>query len=318
MRFLTYASGEKGLPGILLPQGVVDLNTLFDLAGDDKRARFSSLREFISSSPQAARHARLALEACSWPELRRRNGLLPLEEISIQTPLADTHKLVLLAGNYREHIREVGFQVPPSPESITPQFFIKPASTTLTGPDEPIQLPRQSRWVDWEVELAVVLGKGGRYIPEDQALDFVFGYTILNDVSERKFNHDLAGRFLREKDPFFDWLHGKWFDSFAPMGPVVVTPDEIGDPQNLRITLKHNGVIQQESNTSQMLHSIPYMIHKLSHIMTIEPGDVLSTGTPGGVGVSKGIQLRPGDEVICEVENIGELRNPVVASEGLK
>jgi 2-keto-4-pentenoate hydratase/2-oxohepta-3-ene-1,7-dioic acid hydratase in catechol pathway len=311
MRFLMYSREGSRHPGILISQGVVDLNILFNLARDGVQMRFSSLREFIASSPNAVEEVKVALEACRLGVLRNQNGIIPLDEITIKAPLPDTHKLVLLAGNYQEHIREVGFRVPPSAGSITPQFFLKPASTTVIGPEEPVILSRQNSWVDWEVELAVVFGKRGRDIPEEKALDFVFGYTILNDISERKFNQNLTNRFLREKDPFFDWLHGKWFDSFAPMGPVIVTREEISDPHDLHLTLKHNGIVQQAGHTSQMLHKIPYLIHKLSQILSIEPGDVLSTGTPGGVGISKGILLKAGDELICDIEPIGKLRNTI-------
>jgi 2-keto-4-pentenoate hydratase/2-oxohepta-3-ene-1,7-dioic acid hydratase in catechol pathway len=237
---------------------------------------------------------------------------IPLDQLNLQAPLRDTKKLILLAGNYVEHIREVGYKIPPSPHSISPQFFMKPPSTTIIDPEMDIVLPPNAIWFDWEVELAVVIARGGKDISEERAIDHIFGYTILNDISERKFNSRMPDRFVREKDLLFDWLHGKWFDSSAPMGPCLVTKDSMPDPHNLRISLERNGIIEQDGSTSDMIHNIPFLIHKLSRIMTLEPGDVISTGTPSGVGISKGIQLQKGDELVCRIEGIGVLRNMVM------
>jgi 2-keto-4-pentenoate hydratase/2-oxohepta-3-ene-1,7-dioic acid hydratase in catechol pathway len=190
---------------------------------------------------------------------------------------------------------------------------MKPPSTTKIGPGDPLLLCRNSNWVDWEVKLAMVIGEGGRNISGREAEEHIFEYTILNDVSEREFNAELPDRFMREKERFMDWLHGKWFESFAPMGPAVVTKDEIPDPHDLAISLCRNGEIQQKANTAQMIHEIPYLIHKLSEIMTLEPGDVIATATPSGVGHSKGLRLEPGDVIECCIEAIGVLENPVRA-----
>lgn len=311
MRYVQYSRGGSPHPGLLYNESVIDLTALLELLGPPVPRGLCSLRAFIEAGEQLWEVVTHGLGSTDWDTLQQLSGCYALDEVAFEAPLQDAHKLILLAGNYREHIREVGYRVPQAPESVTPQFFMKPPSTTVIGPGQSVRLSRGSIWVDWEAELAVVIGKRGRYISEDQAMDFVFGYTILNDISERAFNSELTNRFVREKDPFFDWLHGKWFDTFAPMGPAVVTSDEIPDPHGLKITLYRNGMIEQDGNTSQMIHCIPYLIHRLSQIMTLEPGDVLSTGTPSGVGHSKGLRLEDGDVLECQVEGLGTLRNPI-------
>jgi 2-keto-4-pentenoate hydratase/2-oxohepta-3-ene-1,7-dioic acid hydratase in catechol pathway len=314
MRYVQYKFGERIRPGLFHEGRVIDLNDLLTTLEHPQR-EFISLRSFIEAGES------------TWsviPKDIKKDFVSTLPgfeigtgkgDVTLEAPLRDAHKLILLAGNYREHIREVGFKVPQKSEAVTPQFFMKPPSTTVIGPGQSIILPRIGIWLDWEVELGVIIGKHGKYIPESDALEHVFGYTIINDISERAFNSKVRNRTMREKDPFMDWLHGKWFDTFAPMGPAIVTKDEVPNPHNLHITLKRNGKVEQNANTSQMLHSVPYLIHKLSQIMTIEPGDILATGTPSGVGYSKGLCLADGDILECYVELIGLLRNPVACEQ---
>jgi len=315
MRYVQYTRQGRAHPAVLYKDQVINLSRLLRLMQHPAAGNMHSLRTFIEAGEALWSALRDRLETIDLQVLASKLPLYPVGEVTLDAPLRNTHKLILLAGNYREHIREAGFRVPESSERITPQFFMKPPSTTVIGPGQPICLPRNGVWVDWEVELAVVIGKRGRHIPASQAMSFVFGYTIVNDVSERRYNSQISNRFLREKDPFMDWLHGKWFDTFAPMGPAVVTPGEIPDPHNLRLALRRNGKLEQDANTSQMLHGVPYLIHKLSEIMTLEPGDVIATGTPAGVGHSKGIFLKAGDIIECHIEGIGTLTNPVVAEE---
>lgn len=312
MKFLSYSirNARKDIrPGILLENQILDLSQLLMLTDLNFPER-GTLRDFIELGGDALQVVKKFLEM--QPDF---GGLerLPVQEIILQAPVPDARKLILLAGNYVKHISEVGFRVPPSGEKVTPQFFMKPPSTTIIGPEQPICLSTHNTWVDWEVELAVVIGKAGRDIASEKAMTYIFGYTIINDISERKFNENIKDRFDREKDPFMDWLHGKWFDGFAPMGPCVVTTDEILDPHSLRLILEYNGEVQQEGSTADMLHSIPFLIHKLSQIMTIEPGDIIATGTPSGVGVSKGLQLEPGDILTCKIDSIGELKTPIIS-----
>jgi 2-keto-4-pentenoate hydratase/2-oxohepta-3-ene-1,7-dioic acid hydratase in catechol pathway len=230
--------------------------------------------------------------------------------VKLCPPLARPGKIVCLAGNYREHIVESGYVAPTQADIITPQLFLKP-STAIIGDGDDIIIGSQNNTVGWETELAVVIGKRGRNIQAENAYDYVFGYTILNDVSERGLNSRIENRTRREMDGFFDWLAGKWFDGFAPSGPWIVTADEIDDPHNLEIKLNVNGHTRQQGNTGDMLFPIPEQIAYISSIMTLEPGDIISTGTPVGAGVGGAASLQDGDEMVCEIEGIGTLRNKV-------
>ena len=312
MKFLSYSRKnfpDERKPGMLRGDRIIDLSDLLRQVGLSF-PEGGTLRDFIELGSDALQLVEEYINAQQLDSL----DSVPRGEVALQAPLGDARKLILLAGNYIEHIREVGFRVPPSGDQVTPQFFMKPPSTTIIGPDQSVEISDHNLWVDWEVELAVVIAGAGRDVPLEDAMQYVFGYTILNDISERKFNSRIEDRFEREKDPLFDWLHGKWFDGFAPMGPCVVTKDEIPDPHSLQLLLYHNGKIQQEGSTADMLHPVPYLIHKLSEIMTIEPGDVIATGTPSGVGVSKGRKLEEGDVVTCKIDPIGELRTPIISS----
>ena len=230
-------------------------------------------------------------------------------EGELLAPIPCPPKLLLLAGNYAEHIREGGGEAAEK-ETTTPRVFMKPPDITVIATEEPIIIPKNVGWIDWEAELAVVIGKGGKYISADEAYNYVAGYTILNDISERTLKIDKE-REEREGDDFFDWLLGKWIDTFAPMGPCMVTKDEIPNPHDLRITLKVNGVTKQDSNTGNMIFNIAELIEFISKYITLAPGDVISTGTPEGIGITQGEKLEAGDVVEVEIENIGILRNPV-------
>jgi 2-keto-4-pentenoate hydratase/2-oxohepta-3-ene-1,7-dioic acid hydratase in catechol pathway len=231
-----------------------------------------------------------------------------LSTVTLGPPVPKPHKFLALATNYREHIAEV----PKKEDKITPYVFMKPPSTTVIATEDPIVLPKEGVAIDWELELGVIIGRKGKYIPEAEALDYVFGYTVVNDVSERKLFASKERNKDRDMDGFFDWLNGKWLDGFAPTGPVLVTRDEIGDPQNLHAQLKVNGVVKQDFNTRDMIFDIPATIAFISRIMTLEPGDIIATGTSAGVGDSQGIYLKAGDLVEGEIEQIGVLRNRVV------
>ena len=235
---------------------------------------------------------------------------LDVSSLNLAAPLARPGKIVCLAGNYREHIVESGFAAPKQSDIITQQLFLKPASAII-GDDEEIMIASNNVTVGWETELAVVIGKRGRSIQAASAYEHIFGYTILNDLSERRLNSRIENRSKRELDGFFDWLAGKWFDGFAPCGPWIVTADEISDPHNLEIKLTVNGQLRQQGNTRDMIFSIPEQIAYISSIMTLEPGDIISTGTPVGAGVGGDASLHDGDELVCEIEKIGTLRNKV-------
>src|SRR6478672_2934439 len=224
-----------------------------------------------------------------------------LSSFRVLPPIPKPGKLLCLAGNYREHIVESGYAAPEMEDVLTQQVFLKP-STCLIGDGAEIPIAANNVAVGWEVELAVVIGRGGRNIAAKDALDHVFGYTILNDISERKLNSRLTNRKKRELDVFFDWLAGKWFDGFAPCGPWIVTANEIPDPHNLGIRLFVNGELRQEANTRAMIFDIPAQIEYASSITRLEPGDIISTGTPAGAGLGSGSKaLKNGDEVVCEI-----------------
>ena len=213
-------------------------------------------------------------------------------------PIVRPRKDVFCLGqNYAAHAAESG-----SPPPTAPIYFTKPP-TTVIGPGETIPYPQGlTTRLDWEVELGVVIGLGGRDIPEARAPDHVFGYTVFNDVSARDLQYRTS-----------QWFKGKSLDGSCPMGPVIVTADEIADPQRLRLQLSVNGVARQDSNTADMIFSVARIIADLSAGMTLEPGDCISTGTPQGVGDGRKPPeyLKPGDVMEAEVERIGVLRNPV-------
>jgi len=235
----------------------------------------------------------------------------PLRDVRLRAPLPHCEKLICVASNYMAHIEEAGQEAPQDRRTVTPWLFLKP-STTIIGDGAPIVVPSEGQAIDWEVEVAAVIGRRGKHIPAGEALRYVAGYTIVNDVSERRIKVP-DGRQPREWDKFFDWLHGKWFDGFAPMGPWVVTADEIPDPQNLGLELRVNGRLRQQGNTSDMIYSVAELVAFASSIMTLAPGDVIATGTPHGVGSATGQFLQPGDVIECNVERLGTLSNPVRA-----
>ena len=197
--------------------------------------------------------------------------------------------------------------------TIVPQFFAKFPSTCIIGPDDPIPLRKRNTALDWEVELAVIIGEGGRDIAPENALRHVFGYSVLNDISERRLNTEAPGRQVRPNDTFFDWLTGKWFDGAAPLGPAIVTADEIADPQNLGIRLSLNGEKMQDSTTALMITPIAELIAYISQITRLEPGDIIATGTPEGVGMSRNLFLQHSDVLRCEIDGLGILESTVIA-----
>jgi len=231
-------------------------------------------------------------------------GLVPtgsahdLKDVRILAPIPRPPKLICIGLNYLDHAKETGQQVPDVP-TVFNKF-----TNVVIGPGESIVLPNASKAPDYEAEMAVVIGPGGRNIPTGKAMDHVFGYTIVNDVSARDIQSATS-----------QWLLGKTCDTFAPMGPWIVTADEVADPHALDIWLEIDGQRLQNSNTRELIFKIPRLIEYISSVVTLEPGDVIATGTPGGIGFKRNPQrlLKPGDEVVIHVEGIGELRNPVVA-----
>jgi 2-keto-4-pentenoate hydratase/2-oxohepta-3-ene-1,7-dioic acid hydratase in catechol pathway len=295
--------GAEGAPrlGLIENDSVIDLTAGANDGGVSPNASLSDMVSLIRDFHGLRPH----LE-----EMRGADARVGLDQVRLCAPVGRPGKLICLAGNYREHITESGYVAPAQTDVITQQLFLKP-STCLAGDGDEIVVEHNNVTVGWETELAVVIGKRGKHIPAEDAYDHVFGYTILNDVSERGLNSRLENRRKRELDKFFDWLAGKWFDTFAPCGPWLVTKDEIADPHDLEIRLTVNGELRQQGNTRDMIFSIPEQVAYVSSIMTLEPGDIISTGTPAGAGVGGDNSLRDGDQLVCEIGGIGALRNSV-------
>jgi 2-keto-4-pentenoate hydratase/2-oxohepta-3-ene-1,7-dioic acid hydratase in catechol pathway len=236
---------------------------------------------------------------------------LPTGSVRLLVPIPAPGKLMLLAGNYAKHIEEGGGRASERARTF-PYVFMKPPGTTLTHPGDPIRIPEISPdHIDWELELGVIIGKRCKGVSEADALGHVAGYTVINDISDRKFKPN-SNREERDKDGFFDWLHGKWHDTFCPCGPCVLPADECTDPQALHLTLKVNGEVEQDGSTAEMVFPVAAIIEFISSYVTLEPGDIISTGTTAGVGAAKNKYLHNGDRVDAGIENIGVLTNPVV------
>lgn len=228
--------------------------------------------------------------------------------VRLVAPLPRPRKVLAVAGNYVDHIEEGGGKaLAKSKTTIRP--FIKPSNSVI-GPDAPIRFPKWSTRLDYEAELAIVIGRTAKDVSPDEAENYIMGYSVFNDISGRSLTIG-EGREERNGDWFFDWLAGKWFDTFAAFGPAIVTPDDIGDPQNLTLTLSLNGEPRQNTNTGQMIYDCFETVSFFSHLTTLEPGDIIATGTPAGVGSTTGRFLQPGDVIEASIDGIGTLRNPV-------
>lgn len=217
------------------------------------------------------------------------------------SPVARPSKIVCVGLNYARHAEESGMEVPKEPV-----LFFK-ATTSICGPYDDVVIPKGSEKTDWEVELAVVIGKKASYVSKDEAMDYVAGYLMHNDVSERKFQLEQGGQ----------WVKGKSADTFAPLGPYLVTKDEMDDPHNLNLWLKVNGEMMQFSNTSDLIFDIPHLVSYISQYMTLLPGDVISTGTPFGVGLGLNPPryLKPGDVMELGIDDLGVSRQTTRAYE---
>ena len=277
MKLVRFGPGGQEKPGILDGNGQIrDLSAhIADLSGD------------VLTDLEAV----AALDIDSLPPVVGEPRLGPC--------VAGTGKFICIGLNYSDHAAESGLEVPSEPV-----VFMK-ATSAICGPDDPIIVPRGSTRTDWEVELGVVIGKPAKYVEEADALAHVAGYCIAHDVSEREFQTERKGQ----------WTKGKSCDSFGPIGPWLVTPDEVPDPQNLAMWLKVNGETMQDGSTARMVYGVAFLVAYLSRFMTLHPGDIISTGTPPGVGMGKKPPryLKPGDRVELGIEGLGVQRQGVIA-----
>jgi 2-keto-4-pentenoate hydratase/2-oxohepta-3-ene-1,7-dioic acid hydratase in catechol pathway len=282
MQFVTIHRAGYNEPGVWFDDQVIGL-------GD---AGFDDMISVISGGSDAMDRV------LRWIDSPPSREKLDPRTTRLAAPIPKPPKIVCIGLNYRDHAEESKMAIP-----SVPTVFAK-FPTAVTGHRHPIVLPKNSTRPDYEAELAVVIGKGGRHIPEAGWREHVFGYTILNDVSARDFQMATS-----------QWMIGKTFDTFAPTGPAIVTADEIEDPHQLAISLTLSGEVMQDSNTSNLIFKIPYLIAYLSSVFTLEPGDIIATGTPAGVGFARKPPryLKPGDEVSIRIARIGELVNPVMA-----
>lgn len=279
MKLIRFGESGKEKPGVILNDKKYDVSAF----GEDYTEQFfetdglNRLADFI------------------------KDNLLPevADDVRLGSPITRPSKLVCIGLNYADHAKETNAPLPPEPV-----IFMK-STTAIVGPFDDIMIPKNSVKTDWEVELAVVIGKKASYVEEGEAMDYVAGYVLHNDVSEREFQLERNGT----------WDKGKGCDTFAPLGPFLATPDEIADPHNLRLWLKVNGETMQDGTTSNFIFNLPHLISYTSQFMTLLPGDIISTGTPAGVGLGMKppIYLKAGDVVELGIEGLGESKQNLVA-----
>jgi 2-keto-4-pentenoate hydratase/2-oxohepta-3-ene-1,7-dioic acid hydratase in catechol pathway len=278
---------------------------IIDLArATASRVPAGDLLSLLQAGPSALAAARAAADA---------GGGQPLGSAELLAPIRRPGKLLAVAGNFQAHIEEGGGQRVDK-TVIVPKLFIKPSSAII-GPGEAVALPTVSNALDWELELAIVIGTAGRDIPLAKAREHIAGYSVINDISARSMQWGVEGREPGGFDDFFDWLNGKWGDGFAAWGPYITTTDSVTpDPNNLEMTLKVNEKVWQHGSTSDMIFSPEEIIAFASRWITLEPGDVIAGGTLDGTGDASGVYLKAGDVLAGTVGELGTLVTPVVAA----
>jgi 2-keto-4-pentenoate hydratase/2-oxohepta-3-ene-1,7-dioic acid hydratase in catechol pathway len=283
MKLARFISGGHVRPAVVTEQGMYDVSAF----GADYDAAF-----FGSDGP-----ARLK----DWWDTHGAGAPAVEDGVSLCPPVKDPSKIICIGLNYADHARETNAKVPEEPI-----LFFK-ATSSITGPNDPVTIPRGSKKTDWEVELAVVIGSRCSYVEEKEAMQHVAGYVLHNDYSERAFQLERGGQ----------WVKGKSCDTFAPLGPWFVSREDIADVNNLRLWLTVNGQMMQDGNTSNLIFKIPALVSYVSQFMSLLPGDIISTGTPAGVGLGMNPQvfLKPGDVVECGIEGLGKSRQELKAWE---
>merc|ERR1711865_709269 len=269
------------------PNMVIDLSEEWPRFGG-RMSNQLSMREFLTCGDDAVAFAQEVV--CGGAKE------ISLSDVQLLAPISNPEKLICIGLNYSDHAKECGMALP-----VSPVVFSK-FNNAICGPTDEIVLPSSSSKIDYEVELVVVIGKQAKCVSEADAMDAVFGYTVGNDVSARDWQLERGGS---------QWLTGKTFDTFAPLGPAIVSKDEVVDVDQLAIKCFVNGIALQDGNTSYLHFKIPHIVSHLSHLMTLQPGDIIFTGTPPGVGLGRSPQvwLQPGDRVVCEIEGLGKISN---------
>ena len=293
MRIVRFVGSDIDSYGLLINDEVLDmpkLSTLMDVSVPP------SIEKLVSLGFEGERLVEGLLTSSTSAE--RNKATVKKGEITLSAPIVFPPKIICLGLNYRDHAEEAGAKIPDEPV-----IFMKPR-TSIIGPDEPVVKPSFVQRLDYEVELAIVIGRDGKNVPLSEAKEHIFGYTAFNDISARD---------IQFKDG--QWTRGKSFDTFAPIGPCITTAKQIGDPNNLRVYTRVNNEVRQNSSTRNMVFNVYEVVHQLSRVMTLEPCDIIATGTPSGVATfmkPKPRYLKPGDIVEVEVEGIGTLRNPII------
>ncbi len=282
MKLIRFGAQGKEKPGVILSNGT-------KIAVSDAFDDFDT--EFFASGGLDKLQKWIDENADSAPQVS--------DDLRLGAPVAQSGKIVCIGLNYEDHAKEGGMEIPGEPI-----LFFK-ATSAITGPNDDMVIPKNSSKCDWEVELAVVIGKKASYVSEDEAMEFVAGYCVHNDYSEREFQLERGGQ----------WVKGKSCDTFAPIGPFLATKDEIEDVNNLRLWLKVNGEIKQDGTTADFIFDLPHLVSYVSNFMTLHPGDIISTGTPAGVGLgfSPPQFLQPGDVVQLGIDGLGESKQKVRA-----
>ena len=282
MKTLRYRIGNEVKPGILDNDGKIHEASSIVTDWDDQNIKIEKLNELKK------------IDISSLPIVENHDGFAPCVNKK------SVGKFICIGLNYSDHAEETGMKVPPEP------IIFAKATSAIIGPNDDVEIPKKSVKSDWEVELGVIIGKEAKYIPENESQSHIAGYCVINDLSEREFQIEHSGQ----------WVKGKSCDTFGPIGPYMVTTDEVPDPQNLKMWLDVNGKRMQDGSTSTMVYGVNFLVSYISQFMSLQPGDIISTGTPPGVGMGQNPQvfLKEGDQMYLGIEGLGEQKQKTISA----
>ena len=282
MKTLRYRIGNEVKPGILDNDGKIHEASSIVTDWDDENIKIEKLNELKK------------IDISSLPFVENHDGFAPCVNKK------SVGKFICIGLNYSDHAEETGMKVPPEP------IIFAKATSAIIGPNDDVEIPKKSVKSDWEVELGVIIGKEAKYIPENESQSHIAGYCVINDLSEREFQIEHSGQ----------WVKGKSCDTFGPIGPYMVTTDEVPDPQNLKMWLDVNGKRMQDGSTSTMVYGVNFLVSYISQFMSLQPGDIISTGTPPGVGMGQNPQvfLKEGDQMYLGIEGLGEQKQKTISA----